>query len=390
MTSDGMLDGITVLDLASVGPAARASRWLSDYGARVVKVGPVPNQQGVQIVPPYFSYSAHRGMQRALFDLKAPDGREAFLRLADSADVVIESFRPGVVAKLGVGYEAVSARNPRAIYCSTTGFGQSGPHSQWAGHDLNYLGIGGYLDCTGPRADGGPPIPGATVADSAGGGMHAVMAILAALVRRASTGTGAYLDVSVADGVLALMALQVDEFLATGDVPKPGHGILTGRYACYDSYPTRDDEWVSVAAVEPRFWANLCAALGLEQWTDRQTDDAVQEQIRADLRAAFRTRDRDDWVAELSAADTCVTAVLSIPEVVDDAQYAARHAFVEAKHPDHGTFRQVGPMFAGTTAAPAGPYEVRDATVTDTDELLRAVGFSAEECAALREAGVVA
>src|SRR5215213_1029300 len=164
MTTEGMLDGITVLDLASVGPAARASRWLSDYGARVVKVGPVPNQQGVQIVPPYFSYSAHRGMLRALFDLKATEGREAFLKLADTADVIIESFRPGVVAKLGVGYEAVSARNPRAVYCSTTGFGQSGPHSQWAAHDLNYLGIGGFLDCTGPRPDGGPPIPGATVA----------------------------------------------------------------------------------------------------------------------------------------------------------------------------------------------------------------------------------
>jgi alpha-methylacyl-CoA racemase len=388
--SDGMLDGITVLDLASVGPAARASRWLSDYGARVVKIGPVPNQQGVQIVPPYFSYSAHRGMQRALFDLKAPEGREAFLRLADTADVIIESFRPRVVAKLGVGYAAVSARNPRAIYCSTTGFGQDGPHSQWAGHDLNYLAVGGYLDCTGAGPDGGPPIPGATVADSAGGGMHAVMAILAALVRRATTGSGAYLDVSVADGVLALMALQVDEYLATGDAPRPGQGLLTGRYACYDSYPTRDGRWVSVAAIEPRFWANLCTALGLEHWTAHQTDDTVQDRIRADMRAAFLTRDRDDWVVELSPADTCVTAVLSIPEVVDDAQFVARNAFVEAKHPDHGTFRQVGPTFAGTTAAPAGPYEVRDATVTDTEELLRAAGFSADECAALREAGVIA
>jgi alpha-methylacyl-CoA racemase len=390
MTTEGMLDGITVLDLASVGPAARASRWLADYGARVVKVGPVPNQQSVQIVPPYFSYSAHRGMLRALFDLKAPEGREAFLKLADTADVIIESFRPGVVAKLGVGYETVSARNARAVYCSTTGFGQSGPHSQWAAHDLNYLGIGGFLDCTGPRADGGPPIPGATVADSAGGGMHAVMAILAALVRRATTGSGAYLDVSVADGVLALMALQVDEYFATGEVPTPGHGILTGRYACYDSYPARDGKWVSVAAVEPRFWSNLCSALGLEQWAAHQTDDAVQDEIRASLRAAFLRRDRDDWVADLSAADTCVTAVLSVPELVDDAQFAARNAFVEAKHPDHGTFRQVGPIFAGTTAAPAGPYDVRDAGVTDTDDLLRAAGVAAEECAALRDAGAIA
>ena len=351
----------------------------------------MPNQQGVQIVPPYFSYSAHRGMLRALFDLKAPEGREAFLKLADTADVIIESFRPGVVAKLGVGYEAVSARNPRAVYCSTTGFGQSGPHSQWAAHDLNYLGIGGFLDCTGPRADGGPPIPGATVADSAGGGMHAVMAILAALVRRATTGSGAYLDVSVADGVLALMALQVDEYFATGEVPTPGHGILTGRYACYDSYPTRDGKWVSVAAVEPRFWSNLCTALGLEQWAAHQTDDAVQDEIRAVLarrvpHAATATTGSPTSPPPTPASPRCCR----VPEVVDDAQFAARNAFVEAKHPDHGTFRQVGPIFAGTTAAPAGPYEVRDATVTDTDDLLRAAGVTAEECAALRDAGVIA
>jgi alpha-methylacyl-CoA racemase len=386
----GMLDGITVLDLASVGPAARASRWLGDYGARVVKVGPVPDQQDVQIVPPFHSYSAHRGMQRALFDLKHRDGREAFLRLADAADVVIESFRPGVVDRLGIGWTTVSDRNHRVIYCSTTGFGQTGPYADRAGHDLNYLATGGYLDCTGPAEGGGPPIPGATVADSACGGMHAVMAILAALVRRATTGTGAYLDVSVADGVLALMALQVDEYLATGAVPGPRHGLLTGRYACYDSYSTRDRKWLTVAAIEPRFWANLCRALGLDQWIERQTDDAVQDRIRADLRRMFLTKDRDVWAAELAPADTCVAPVLSVPEVVADPQFAARRAFVEAKHPDHGTFRQVGPLFAGTTAAPPGPYEVRDATVTDTDELLCAIGFSAEECAALRAAGAIA
>jgi alpha-methylacyl-CoA racemase len=389
-TAGGMLDGITVLDLASVGPAARASRWLSDYGAHVVKIGPVPSQQGVQIVPPFYSYSAHRGMQRALVDLKAPAGRDAFLRLADHADVIIESFRPGVVERLGIGWDAVSARNPRVVYCSTTGFGQTGPRAQWAGHDLNYLAVGGYLDCTGPAADGGPPIPGATVADSAGGGMHAVVAILAALVRRTSTGTGAYLDVSVADGVLALMALQVDEYLATGDVPGPRHGLLTGRYACYESYRTRDGKWITVAAIEPRFWANLCRALGLDRWIEHQTDDSAQDDIRADLRAAFATRDRDEWTAALSPQDTCVAPVLSVPEVVDDPQFAARRAIVEAKHPDHGTFRQVGPTFAGTTAAPAGPYEVRDATETDTDELLVAAGFTIDECRALREAGAIA
>jgi alpha-methylacyl-CoA racemase len=384
-----MLAGITVLDLASVGPAARASRWLADYGADVVKVGPVPAQQGVQIVPPFFSYSAHRGMRRALFDLKHDAGRDAFLRLADSADVVIESFRPGVVDRLGIGYDAVSARNPRIVYCSTTGFGQDGPHAQWAGHDLNYLAIAGYLDCTGRDADGGPPIPGATIADSAGGGMHAVMAILAALVQRASTGTGARLDVSVADGMLGIMALQVDEYLATGDVPAPRHGLLTGRYACYDCYPARDGKWLTVAAIEPRFWANLCTALGLERWIEHQTDDAVQHDVRADLRAAFAQRDRDEWTELLAAADTCVAPVLDVPELVQDPQYAARGVIVEAKHPEHGTFRQVGPVFAGMPA-PAGPYLVRDATVTDTDAVLRAAGVTDDELAVLRAEGAIA
>lgn len=384
-----MLEGITVLDLASVGPAARASRWLADYGATVVKIGPVPKDEGVQIVPPFYAYSAHRRMQRALLDMKAPEGRETFLRLAEHADVVIESFRPGVVERLGIGWDAVSARNPRAVYCSTTGFGQTGPHSQWAGHDLNYLGVGGYLHCSGRDADGRPSLPGLTVADSAGGGMHAVMAILAALVRRATTGSGAYLDVSIADGVLGLMALAADEYLATGEAPRPGHGLLTGRDACYDTYPTRDGKWLTVAAIEPRFWANLCRALGLEQWIAHQNDVAAQEEIRADLRAVFLTRDRDDWTAVLAPADTCVAPVLTVPEAIADEQFGARDDFVDAAHAEHGTFRQVGPVFAGMQR-PDAPYEARDATVTDTDAVLESAGLSGDERAELRDAGVIA
>ena len=384
-----LLAGVTVLDLASVGPAARASRWLADYGATVVKVGPVPARDGVQIRPVFFAYSAHREMKRALLDLKAPEGRDAFLRLAEHADVVIESFRPGVVDRLGIGFADVHQRNAGIVYCSTTGFGQDGPHAQWAGHDLDYLAVGGFLDCSGRGPDGQPRIPGATVADSAGGGMHAVMAILAALVRRNAIGEGAYLDVSVADGVLALMALQVDEYLATGATPGPDHNILTGRYACYDTYMAADGKWLALGIIEARFWTNLCDALGLERWRDHQTDDALQDQIRADLRGVFSTRDRDAWVAELAPADTCVAPVLSVPELIADEQYAARGAFVSAEHPHHGTFRQVGPVLAGMTPAD-GPYAVREADVTDTDELLREAGLSPDECARLHKAGVVA
>jgi alpha-methylacyl-CoA racemase len=195
----------------------------------------------------------------------------------------------------------------------------------------------GYLASTQPRGDGGPPIPGATVADSAGGGMHAVIAILASLVRRAATGEGAYLDVSVYDGVLALMALHLDEHLATGVIPS---NVLTGRYACYDTYEAADGGWLAVAAIEPKFWANLCRLLGLEQWSERQTDDAAQEDIRADLRRVFGTKSRAEWTDLLAAADTCVTPVLTVDEV--------EVPFVDATHPEHGSFRQMRPTLAGT------------------------------------------
>src|SRR4051812_32250470 len=275
-----MLQGVTVLDLASVGPAARTSRWLADYGARVVKVGPPPKQSGVQIVPPFYAYSGHRGMERVLLDLKSDAGRVAFLRLAAQADVVIESFRPGVMDRLGLGADVVRGANPRIVYCSTSGYGQTGPRSQWAGHDLNYLAVGGYLDCSGRAANGGPALPGATIGDAAGGGMQAVIAILAALFQRNATNEGAYLDVSVADGVVALMSLYIDEYFATGEIPGPRHNILTGRYACYDVYECADREWVAVGAIEPHFYKNLCTALGCDEWIPFQTDDARQDEIR--------------------------------------------------------------------------------------------------------------
>lgn len=383
------LDGITVLDLASVGPAARCSRTLSDYGATVIKVSPTPRKGSVQIQPPYFAYSANRGMKRVQIDLKAPEGKDAFLRLAASADVVIESFRPGVVARLGIGYEDVRRVNERIVYCSTSGYGQDGPHSQWAGHDINYLAVGGYLHCAGRREDGGPAMPGATVADSAGGGMHAVIAILAALLRRATTGKGEYLDVAVAEGVLFFTSLYVDQYLATGAKPGPGHDILTGRYACYDVYRARDGKWIAVGAIEPQFYANLCKLLGCEQWLKHQTDDECQEQIRASFREAFAKRDRDDWVAELAPKDTCVAPVYSIDELTEDAQFVERGVIVQAEHPKQGKFRQVGPVMAGIDRSPRN-YAVPDGTVTDTVELLRAAGLGAEQIDRMINDGVVA
>lgn len=385
----GFLDGVTVLDLASVGPAARASRWLADYGATVIKVGPVPAHAGAQIVPPFYAYSAHRGMRRALIDLKSPAGVGAFLRLAASADVVIESFRPGVADRLGIGYAAVREVRPSMVYCSTTGYGQDGPRSGWAGHDLDYQAVSGYLDATGRQADGRPPIPGATLADGAAGGLHAVAAILAALVgARAPGGKGAHLDVSIADGMLALMALPVDEYLATGVVPAPGHGILTGRYACYGIYGTADAKWLAVAAIEPQFWANLCRLLDLAAWADRQLDDSAQDAIRADLEKVFATRTRDKWVALLGPADTCVAPVLSVAEVVADEQYRSRGCFVTATAPGHGPFDQVGAVLAGM--APLVSVTAGDMSRSATASVLEEAGVDPASIDDLLASGAIA
>jgi len=385
----GPLAGTTVLDLSSVGPASRCTRILADYGAAVVKVGPVPGAGTAPIRPPFYAYSGQRWMRRVLVDLKSDAGRRAFLTLAARADVVVESFRPGVVDRLGIGYRQVADVNPAIVYCSTSGYGQDGPRSAWAGHDVCYLAVGGYLAMTEPRADGGPPLPGATVADAAGGGMHAALAVCAALAGRAATGKGAYLDVSVADGVLWLMSLAVDEHLATGVEPGPGHDILSGRYACYGTYRAADDRWLAVGAIEPKFFANLCRALDCPQWVDHQLDDSVQDRVRADFAAAFARHDRDHWVRRLAPADTCVAPVLTVAEVPGDEQFASRGAVAQAVHPGWGPLRQVAPVLAGMPRTDA-PVPLPDPDATDTDDLLAGAGVGPADLEAWRSAGAIA
>ena len=398
------LEGVRVLDLATVGPAARASRILADYGASVTKVGAVPRAGGVQITPPFYAYSGNRGMTRALFDLKSTDGRNAFLGLVAEADVVIESFRPGVADRLGIGYAALREANPAIILCSTSGYGQDGPRRDWAGHDINYLATSGFLDCSGRQADGRPALPGATVADIAAGGMQAAMAIMAALLRRERgeqnrqgehtrqgehPRQGEHIDVSIADGAFTMMSLYVDEYLATGNEPGPGHYILTGRYACYDTYRCADGRYVSVGAIEPRFWANLCELIGLPQFASQQTEDDAQDEIRDALAAKFATEDRDHWVELLGPADTCVAPVNTVAEAAEDPHTTARALVVDAVSETDGPFRQSAPGWAGTVP-PDGAYEVAAADSTDTESLLAGAGLGAHEIERMLDEGVIA
>ena len=349
---DGQLAGYTVLDLSTVGPASRCSSLLADLGADVLKVMRPPGRGGIE--PAWFSYGAGRGTRIVRLDLKSDDGRAAFLGLAAEADVVLDSYRPGVADRLGIGFEAVHRANPKIIYAALSGYGQHGPYAQYAGHDLNYLAIGGFFATQGRGTDGIPAMPGATVADSAGGGMQAVIAILAALIKRTDTGEGQFLDVSATDGVLSLMSLHLDEYLATGTEPTAGSALLTGRYACYGLYAAGDGGWLAVGAIEAQFFANLCERLGCEEWIPHQYDDDQQDAIRSALAAAFATRTRDEWTADLAAHDTCVTPVLSIAEVTRDSHLRARGAFSVVAHAEHGEVEQVGPVVAGAHQPAAG------------------------------------
>ncbi|WP_052666484.1 CaiB/BaiF CoA transferase family protein [Nitriliruptor alkaliphilus] len=352
---DAPLHGVTVLDLSTVGPGRRCAALLADLGARVIRVAP-PATAG-RIVPHVHAYSAGRGTETVTIDLRSDDGRAAFLELARDADVILDAFRPGVADRLGVGAGDVHAVAPQVVYASLTGYGRTGPMASWAGHDLNYQAVGGALAAQGRRADGGPALPGATWADSAGGGMHAALAICAALVRRASTGRGADLDVSATDGVLAATSLVIDDHLATGAPQGPGEGLLTGRYACHEVYRCADDRWVAVAAIERRFWTNLCTALGHPEHAEAQLDDDRQDDIRRDLVATFAMRDRDDWVARLGPADTCVSPVLDIDEIATSTYVTGRGLLGEVVGPDGTRFAQLGPVVAGAPA-PDGPVRL--------------------------------
>ncbi len=378
-----LLQGLTVLDLAAVGPATRATRILADYGMGVIKIAPVPGAGVAAIEPEFYAYGAGRGMQRIRLDLKSAGGHEALLRLVSKADALIESYRPGVTKRLGIDYETLKLRNPRLIYCSTTGYGQQGPYSQWAGHDINYLALGGFLGCNGRDANGQPAMPAATIADSAGGGMHAAMAIMAALVNRSRTGVGTYLDVAVVDGVLNLMALYLDQYLATGQETRPGSALLTGRFACYGIYTAADGKYLAVGAIEGKFFHNLCRLLGIEQCAEGQYDPARQDEIREAMQRQFLTRTRDEWTALLPGQDTCVAPVLGIAEVVADPHLRAQRAFMAATSAQHGSFEQLAPVLAGA-GRDQPTFNLPPHGQLDTDAVLGEAGFSVEEIRQLR------
>jgi crotonobetainyl-CoA:carnitine CoA-transferase CaiB-like acyl-CoA transferase len=386
------LEGTRILDMAWLGPGPFCSTLLGDLGAEVIKIYEArPERRGGPVTFIFSNlpdFPGWRNCKTMGLDLKAEEGRGIFYDLARTADVVMEGFRPGVMKRLGVDYDTIKKVNPRIVYASLTGYGQEGPYRDVVGHDINYLSIGGLLGMTG--LSGGPPvIPGTVLADFAAGGMSAAVGILAALTARGRTGKGQYVDVSLTDAVVELTSLQIIPYLIMGIVPKRGETMLTGEWPWYNVYETKDGKHISIGALEPWFYANLCQLLGRENFIEHQyTEGEKREEIFQSFRETFLTKNRDEWVEILRRKDTCVAPVYSVDELVSDPQLIARGMITEVDHPTLGRIKQVGSMIKLSES----PFQVRNWSQRfgqHTEEILTGLGYSKEDIDRLREIEVI-
>jgi alpha-methylacyl-CoA racemase len=395
----GPLEGIRVLDLSRLLPGGFCSLLLADFGADVIKVEDTGAGDYIRAWPPYYEgveesarsalfLALNRGKRSIRLDLKTHDGREAFLRAVAQADVVLESFRPGVLDRLGVGYEAMRAVNPGIVYCAITGYGQDGPNRDRSGHDMNYLGLIGLLGLTGERD--GPPIQSAgQIADIGGGALMAAFGILAALRERDRSGEGQVVDVAMADGALSWLAMVAARYFAEGVTPHRGDLELAGAIVCYRPYRCADG-WVTLGALEPKFWLAWCRGVGREDLVEQQFAPSGGA-VHRELEAIFAQRTREQWRAFASEHDCCLEPVLDLDEALDSELVRAREMVVELDQPGaERPVRLLGlPIKLGRTPGDAnrapGP-----ALGEHTREVLASLGYSEEQIAAMLEAGAAA
>lgn len=309
------LAGITVLDLTRLLPGAVATQRLADWGAEVIKIEqPGTGDYARTMAPAVFAHT-NSGKKSVSIDLKNARGRELLLSMAAGADILIEGNRPGVMARLGLSYPELCSRNPRLIYVSLTGYGQEGPYADLAGHDVNYLALGGVLGLNLPV------IPGVQIADLVGGSIQSELGILLALEERHRTGKGQHVDVSMFAGVVSLLTVPLAVYRETGTEARTGTERLSGAYACYNIYQCAGGRWVAVGALEPKFWTELCKRLECEQLIPLQfVEGAAQDAVKAKVAEIFRRKTAEEWFRELRHSDCCVTPVRTIGEVAAQLQ----------------------------------------------------------------------
>ena len=399
MAASAPLNGIKILDLTKLAPGPHCTMILGDLGADIIRVeepgeptGRRAAQAGTaQVKAPRPSYAATNAVARNKrsigLNLKSEPGRDIFLRLARDVDVVVEEFRPGVAKRLGIDYETLSQTNPRLIYCAVTGFGQTGPYHNLVGHDLNYIAQAGALSLIG-RKDQMPSIPLNLLADYAGGGMHAAIGVLAALVARNQTGRGQYVDIAMLDGVMLLLAQALSTYFGNQRVPERGTQPGDGGAPFYNMYETKDGRIITIASMEPWFYANLCRALNCEQYIGGQYQREKWPEMFEHFARTFKTRTRDEWWEILTKADICVGRMLTVDELENDPQIRARNMIVEVETPSGETVKQIG-ISVKLSDTPGSIRSLAPTLGQHTDSILADLGYTPQDIARWRADGAI-
>ena len=401
----GPLEGIKVLELIRVAPGAFCTMMLADMGAEVLKIETPPTdasevdagQATAEARRAAFQF-VNRNKQSIAINLKHPAGQKILHQLAADADVLVEGFRPGVMARLGGDYATLSQINPRLIYCSLSGFGQDGPYRDLPAHDINYLSIGGVLNLIG-EPDRPPAIPLNIIADYAGASMHGAVGILLALLARQQTGRGQWVDVSYLDTTISLLAAtpMVRNFFFNGSAHGRGEGALGGSFPYYTTYETADGKLLSVGCTEPWLWQNFCTAIGradLAKFALRSEHfaglaDSTAQQAKQEVQEVLRRKTRDEWCAFFKDKNVCVGPVYTVAETFQDPQVMARHMVVDVEDRRYGTIRQAG-VAIKLSETPGSIRHVGPMVGEHTEAVLATLGYTAAERAQLRQAGTVA
>lgn len=378
----GSLADLKVLDLSRMLPGPYCSMILADHGADVIAV-----EDRRFAADNLFFPGLYRNKRHLCLNLKAPEGQEIFLRLADAADVIIEGFRPGVTERLGIDYDTLCRTRPGLIYCSITGYGQTGPYRQRAGHDVNYLAVAGILDLIGPK-DGPPVIPAVQIADIAGGGQQAVNGILLALLARTRTGRGQHIDISMTDGLLGLLALPQELSKRSGTTPHRADNLLSHRYACYNVYQTADQRYLAVGALEHRFWKQLCTLLDITAYADRQYDETCRHELIDILQEIIGRRTAAQWDDMLAGHDVCCTTLNRYTDIFSHPLFVEREMVV-AIDDDAGETQQLLGIPIKLSETPGSIRRLPDRFGGSSEQILADLGYPAGKVADLRRRGII-
>lgn len=370
------LDGIRVLDLTRLLPGPYASLMLADFGADVIKIeDPKVGDYARWGEPKINNYSAmfyslNRNKRSIALDLKSEEGKAIFLELVKTADVLIESFRPGVMERLALGYEVLKSYNSKLIYCAITGYGQTGPLRDVPGHDINFLSYSGILDLQ-KDSKGHPVTSPVQIGDIGGGALMATVGILTAIIEANKSGEGQFVDISMLDGTLSWMQTTVPEYLATNQPQESGKLLLSGGMACYEIYETRDKRFLSVGAIEPKFWMNFCKVIGKDELISHlNAPFEVQKQMKREIQSVIEKKTLQEWVVLFQNVDACVTPVLTIAEMVELPQILQRQMIEEVEGINSLPIRQItNPIKLSRT--PAKTYRRPPELGEHNEEVLR-------------------